>query len=397
MRKILTAFAFAASLSLTGPATAQSPPPRRTPPPRPRAAADPVAAAQPGQHPLRDLHPRQRPARHRPHRPQGAGRRGQRLVQCRLQGRARRPHRLRPSVRASDVQRLRERAGRLFRAARARSARPTSTAPPGSTAPIISRPCRAPRSSARCSSKATAWAICSARSPRRSSITSAASSRTRSARATTSRYGMVEYAQLEALFPAGHPYHHSTIGSMADLDAAIARRRCSDWFREQLRPEQRRPRPRRRHRRSPRRGRWSSAISATSRAGRSTSPPPADVPTLPRRVDRVMHDRVANTRLYRNWVVPGLTDRRSRSRSTVGATILGGLASSRLDNALVRGEQTAVSVTADVQPFHRISLFEVTVDVKPGQDADAVSRRLDAAHRRLRRAPARPPTRCAAR
>ena len=33
-------------------------------------------------------------------------------------------------------------------------------------------------------------------------------------------YGLVEYAQLEALFPAGHPYRHSTIGSMADLSAA---------------------------------------------------------------------------------------------------------------------------------------------------------------------------------
>src|SRR3989344_6593212 len=32
-------------------------------------------------------------------------------------------------------------------------------------------------------------------------------------------YGLVEYAQLEALFPEGHPYRHSTIGSMADLDA----------------------------------------------------------------------------------------------------------------------------------------------------------------------------------
>ena len=57
--------------------------------------------------------------------------------------------------------------------------------------------------------------------------------------------------------------------------------------------------------------------------------------------------------------------------------MLGGLASSRLDNQLVRGEQTAVRVTAALQPFHRVSMFEVQVDVKPGQDADAVSRRLD--------------------
>ena len=45
------------------------------------------------------------------------------------------------------------------------------------------------RSSGRCSWNPTAWAICLERSPRRSSITSAASSRTRSARATTSRAG----------------------------------------------------------------------------------------------------------------------------------------------------------------------------------------------------------------
>jgi len=32
--------------------------------------------------------------------------------------------------------------------------------------------------------------------------------------------GLLEYVQLENLFPEGHPYRHSTIGSMADLDAA---------------------------------------------------------------------------------------------------------------------------------------------------------------------------------
>ena len=101
--------------------------------------------------------------------------------------------------------------------------------------------------------------------------TSAASSRTRSARATTSPIGMVEYAQLEGLFPEGHPYRHSTIGSMADLDAAsletcasgsatITGRTTPCW----CWPATSTP---------PRRGRWSSAISATSRAARSTIRP----------------------------------------------------------------------------------------------------------------------------
>ena len=33
-------------------------------------------------------------------------------------------------------------------------------------------------------------------------------------------YGLLRYEIFENLFPKGHPYHHSTIGSMADLKAA---------------------------------------------------------------------------------------------------------------------------------------------------------------------------------
>ncbi len=188
-------------------------------------------------------------------------------------------------------------------------------------------------------------------------------------------YGMVEYAQLEGLFPAGHPYHHSTIGSMADLDAATLDT-VRDWFRSKYGPNnavlvlagdinaaEARPLVERYFGDIPR--------------GPVNNPAQASIPTLSARVDRLMHDHVANTRLYRNWAVPGLTDA-DQVPLQVGAAILGGLASSRLDNALVRGEQTAVNVRAGVQPFHRLSMFEVQVDVKPGQDADAVSRRLDA-------------------
>ncbi|HYD73370.1 MAG TPA: pitrilysin family protein [Candidatus Binatia bacterium] len=187
-------------------------------------------------------------------------------------------------------------------------------------------------------------------------------------------YGMVEYAQLEALFPEGHPYRHSTIGSMADLSAASLGD-VHAWFRERYGPNnavlvlagdinaaEARPLIERYFGDIPR--------------GAVNTPAQADVPTLPARVDEVMHDRVATTRLYRNWVVPGLTNDDVVPLS-VGAAVLGGLASSRLDNILVREEQTAVSVSASVQQFHRVSLFEVEVNVKPGQDAGAVSRRLD--------------------
>lgn len=188
-------------------------------------------------------------------------------------------------------------------------------------------------------------------------------------------FGLVQYARLEALFPEGHPYRHSTIGSMADLDAA-SMDDVRTWFIDNYGPN--------------------NAVLVlagdvtTARArelveryfgsiprGPVNEPAQADIPTLAAPVSQVMHDRVPYVRLYRSWVVPGLLDERSIPLS-VAASVLGGLASSRLDNELVRGDATAVSVTSSYQPFHRLGFFDVVVNVKPGQDPDAVAARLDA-------------------
>jgi predicted Zn-dependent peptidase len=188
-------------------------------------------------------------------------------------------------------------------------------------------------------------------------------------------YGLFQYARLEALFPEGHPYRHSTIGSMADLDAASLET-VRDWFRDNYGPN--------------------NAVlvlsgdidEATARTltaryfgpiarGPVNTPAQAAVPTLAAPVSITLKDRVANTRLTRNWAVPGMLDADAVPLS-VGAEILGGLASSRLDNALVRGDQTAVGVSANLQAFQRVGMFSVTANVKPGQDAAAVSARMDA-------------------
>ncbi|HEY0102530.1 MAG TPA: pitrilysin family protein [Brevundimonas sp.] len=188
-------------------------------------------------------------------------------------------------------------------------------------------------------------------------------------------YGLFEYAQLEALFPAGHPYRHSTIGSMADLDAASLET-VRNWFRENYGPN--------------------NAVvvlsgdidEATARPlmeryfggiprGPVNTPAEADVPTLAAPIVQTMRDRVATTRLTRSWAVPGLLSEDAVPLS-VAASVLGGLASSRLDNQLVRGEQTAVSVSSSLSDFHRIGIFDISVDVKPGEDPAEVGRRLDA-------------------
>ncbi|KQY96565.1 pitrilysin family protein [Brevundimonas sp. Root1423] len=188
-------------------------------------------------------------------------------------------------------------------------------------------------------------------------------------------YGLFEYAQLEALFPEGHPYRHSTIGSMADLDAASLET-VRNWFRENYGPnnaivvlsgdiDEATARPLMQ--------RYFGSIAR----GPVNTPAEADVPTLAAPVVATMHDRVANTRLTRSWAVPGLLSDDAVPLS-VAASVLGGLASSRLDNQLVRGEQSAVAVTSSLSDFHRIGIFDISVDVKPGQDAAEVGQRLDA-------------------
>jgi predicted Zn-dependent peptidase len=188
-------------------------------------------------------------------------------------------------------------------------------------------------------------------------------------------FGLVQYAMLEALFPEGHPYRHSTIGSMADLDAATLED-VRTWFRENYGPnnavlvlagdiDARSARP------------LVQRYFGHIRRGPQNVPAAAPVPTLKATVTATMRDRVANTRLYRTWAVPGRADAATVPLD-VAASILGGLASSRLDNELVRGEQTAVAVSAGLQSHQRVGMFQVTVDVKPGADADAVGRRLDA-------------------
>jgi zinc protease len=187
-------------------------------------------------------------------------------------------------------------------------------------------------------------------------------------------YGLVEYSQLDALFPEGHPYHHSTIGSMADLDAASLET-VKDWFRSHYGPNN-----------SvlvlagdidlPTARRLVDKYFGDIPRGPQSIPAAATPPTLAAPKSEELHDQVATTRLYRMWAVPGLTDP-AYPALDIGADVLGGLSSSRLDNALVRGEKLAVSVGANVEPFERVSLVEVTADVKPGVDPATVAARLD--------------------
>ncbi|MBH2000566.1 MAG: insulinase family protein [Sphingomonadaceae bacterium] len=188
-------------------------------------------------------------------------------------------------------------------------------------------------------------------------------------------YGLVEYAQLAALLPEGHPYRHSTIGSMADLNSASLAD-VQSWFKTHYGPNNAvlvlagdidvpTAKKKVEH--------WFGNIAA--------GPPPKDVdatvPTLDKDVEKVMQDNVAATRLYRNWSVPGVNGA-DLPALDLALSVFGGLGSSRLYNTLVRDEKVAVGVKASIQPFEKLSFAEITVDVKPGADPVAVGKRLDA-------------------
>ncbi|WP_338447461.1 pitrilysin family protein [Pelagerythrobacter marensis] len=187
-------------------------------------------------------------------------------------------------------------------------------------------------------------------------------------------YGLVEYEQLENLYPSGHPYHHSTIGSMDDLSGATLED-VKNWFRDHYGPN--------------------NAVlvlagdidTATARekvtkwfgaipAGPAIEPVSAPVPTLPEPKAKTIYDRIASPRIYRMWAVPGL-DNPEYLPLSMGATVLGGLASSRLDNALVREKQLAVRVAASAQIFEQAGQFVVYADARPGVDRDELAAALD--------------------
>ncbi len=91
----------------------------------------------------------------------------------------------------------------------------------------------------------------------------------------------------------------------------------------------------------------------------------------------ILTDQVPVTRITKNWTGPDISHPDAVPLAA-GMTVLGGLASSRLDNALVRGDELAVSVSADAQQHQQLSFLQVMMDVKPGVDPAVAEARFNA-------------------
>ena len=188
-------------------------------------------------------------------------------------------------------------------------------------------------------------------------------------------YGRAEYSVLSGLLPEGHPYSHSTIGSLEDLDAASLED-VKEWFREYY-------------------GAANTVLvlagdidGATARTlvekyfGDIEAGPPltrtkANAPKLDVDKHEVMLDRVPQPRLDRNWVAPGRTTR-DAVMLQLAANVLGGGKTSRLYQRLVDELEIATSATANMQVQELMSFYSVTVDAKKDADLDLVQREMEA-------------------
>jgi zinc protease len=232
---------------------------------------------------------------------------------------------------------------------------------PASTAPTIFRTCRPRRSISRCGWNPIAWATCSARSisPRLDEQRGVVQNEKR--QNENRPYGRVFERLLAATYPVGHPYHWLPIGSMDDLNAASLDD-VKEWFRTY----------------------YGAANAVLVLAGDIDTPrarelaqkyfgdiPPGPAITRPQiwtgeRTEStrdVMHDQVAQTRLYRAWNIPA-TGTEDADLLDIAAQILGGGKTSRLFEKLVYRDQIADNAFAGTQSMEIAGLFLMLADVK---------------------------------
>ena len=176
-------------------------------------------------------------------------------------------------------------------------------------------------------------------------------------------YGKAGYIQLEGMFPEGHPYRWSTIGSMEDLNAATLED-VTHWFET-----------------------YYGASNAVLVVAGDVNPDeifervkyyfgdiaPGPALNKPERWiakrtessrDR-MYDEVAQARISKSWNTPSFGEE-DAVYLEIAAEILAGSKNSLLYKRLVYEDQIASSVSAMQLPLEIAGIFEVEAYAKPG-------------------------------
>ena len=175
------------------------------------------------------------------------------------------------------------------------------------------------------------------------------------------------YAQMgdkirAGLYPVDHPYRHSVIGSMDDLDAASVDD-VHEWFSTyygasnvvlvlagdiSLADAQQKV----------------QHYFGEAPAGEPLSYPQKWVPQLAENREEVMYDRVGQTRITRVWALPGLNDRDTSLMYLVNDSLAGNK-NSPLQRKLVDELQLATRVTGSAYGRVLNGEYSITLDLRP--------------------------------
>lgn len=187
-------------------------------------------------------------------------------------------------------------------------------------------------------------------------------------------YGKVLYRILAGIYPEGHPYATSVIGSMDDLDAASLED-VHEWFRTYYGPNN------------------AVIVIAGDVVPEEVlkkvehyfgdippGPPIAKKQKWVVKLDRdkreIMQDRVPQARLYKIWGGPSLTEEDNDLLNLAGDVLATGK-NSRLFKRLVYDDQIATTAQAGMFNTEIGGLFFSSITAQPGGDLKAVEQALN--------------------
>jgi zinc protease len=188
-------------------------------------------------------------------------------------------------------------------------------------------------------------------------------------------YGLAEEAVYQNLFPKGHPYFASVIGSHQDIEA-VRLPDVREFFKLYYAPN-------------------NASIAIVGDIDRTKtkaliekyfgglkagSPVPAvDVKPPPITAERhvVVHDKVELPRLYMAWLTPAIFQPGDADADLL-ASILGGGKTSRLYRKLVYDLQIAQDVSADQESLTLGSVFTIEATARPGVTIERLEAAIDA-------------------
>ena len=187
-------------------------------------------------------------------------------------------------------------------------------------------------------------------------------------------YGRTYNALVDKIYPKTHPYGHTVIGSMNDLNAASLED-VKTWFRSWYGPN--------------------NAVLvlagdidlATAKAkaekffgdipaSASLKPKPPMIAARKATTRDAMTDRVAQVRIVRTWNVPQYSSSDVQSLQLF-AQVLGGSRSSRLDKRLAFGDKLVDSVSASMDASELGGTFDIVATVKKDVDPARVEKAID--------------------